>query len=353
MKAIVETAIPEKGAAEAAAPAVHAGSESKLKGPDIRSEFAENLKRIGYKVSVELEPHGLPRYFLKVTAKTLEAKNKITTKTYFVKIFDTRSSFEDELKKHQLLSTAVKTPKMSYYNRKTLELAYEYIDGTYLDDMLKQEPFVSEGKLEIAMAQMGEAFKSIHSISQIRKDGGLEKKDVEHITKMAKEAYSKIKPVLDVKMPFWSDELLPFTEPLAEKLGKLPKILCHTHGDAHVRNFVFTENGVYVLDGERAHMRAPFCDLFDFFGDVYTRIMEGNNPQIKVTYGSKIGCINALETAFFKNYPVMTQLDYNLMKMQFLIVFENSQASPFIYIATEPFYLIESALFYLSSLEAH
>ena len=208
-----------------------------------KKRFVDLLKNKGYQVKMKKLTGGFVNKVYLVTAiKGGEVFE------YVVKKYQSKAEMKDMLQGYNLISALVKTPKIIYKNESNKEVVYDFVKGISLKKLIES----GHPKTLVAVVKLSKALQDLHAGHKYRpKYDQYNSPDEKKLIKHAKIARNKglVNKEFITKLQKQIKEYIPNNKVVI-------------HGDAHLGNFIYTEDGeLYIIDTDNVRISDLNSDI--------------------------------------------------------------------------------------------
>ena len=220
----------------------------------MKSPFETILKNRSYIVKSKRLAGGYVNSVALITTIGKDGKKQ----KYILKKYNSEKAINEMLRGYSLILHIVPTPFIVYINKEKLQVAFEYIEGKDIFQMIKSK----DPKVHHAFKILAKELEKLHRYKlfnpHYRKGNSPdERKMISHCIQSIKK--NNIGDIQANKI-------------LHEIQAYIPKTKSIIHGDAHLRNFVYYQGIIYFIDSDNVKVGDLNADLGRLLS--YLDIME-------------------------------------------------------------------------------
>ncbi len=205
-----------------------------------KNSFTDLLKRQGYEVSNKKLGGGFVNNVQLITAYK---GNQVYE--YVLKKYGSEKDIKDMLRGYDAISSVVKTPTIVYHQGK--EVAYDLVKGKSLKDMLLEHDPKAPGAIKLLGQELEKLHRSKNAPPQYKHGNSPdERKMIQHVVKaLQNEQISE-------------DEANKLLRQIREYIPKNKSLV---HGDAHLGNFMYSNEELYFIDPDNVKISDFNADI--------------------------------------------------------------------------------------------
>ena len=222
-----------------------------------KKRFVDLLKNKGYQVKIKKLTGGFVNKVYLVTAIKGDEVFE-----YVVKKYKSKAEMKEMLQGYNLISALIKTPKIVYKNESNKEVVYYFVKGISLKKLIES----GHPETLAAVVKLSKALQDLHAGHKYRPkyDQGTSP-DEKKLVKHAKIARNKglVNKEFIIKLQKQIKEYIPNNKVVI-------------HGDAHLGNFIYTEDGeLYIIDTDKVRISDLNSDIGRITGSIEQLEDEG------------------------------------------------------------------------------